>query len=470
MSSFDGVVREYDGIIIDQFCAANCRQGKAFFLSHCHKDHMANLTSTELTATLRSGGAKGLYCSVTTRDLLKADRDFEHLRHYMVGLPVDEPVSIQYTADELDDSGRMKSVEVSVTLVPAGHCPGSVMFLFEGKNGNVLYTGDFRYALGDSARLVSLQSPSGGPKDLLTVYVDTTFCHPVAEHIPSRTQSREIVLQKTRHWLARGDTYYVVVRTPTFGYEHIWIALSEQFGCPVHVSDRVYSYYEHALPEVACCLTTDPTKTRIHACKWDSKITSSFRSYLPCGHVPSSGVPAIYRIRLSVMGFARSNNIPASGYVEHDTGCHVVHSMHASYGEIRDILRFLRPRRIQACVVPAIPKREGAGKMSDAEERLKDLLRDSVEGACSFDASSCSSACNRESTVCFQRQASWPSTYSFSENVAPASKSSVSRASQSSEKNREAKENTPVPNLSHLFEDGEEGRALPLPPKRRRHA
>lgn len=32
----------------------------------------------------------------------------------------------------------------SVTAIPAGHCPGSVMFLFEQNFKHVLYTGDFR--------------------------------------------------------------------------------------------------------------------------------------------------------------------------------------------------------------------------------------------------------------------------------------------------------------------------------------
>lgn len=49
-----------------------------------------------------------------------------------------ESTPIKYTHDE----GITRYV--SVTALPAFHCPGSVMFLFEQENVKVLYTGDFR--------------------------------------------------------------------------------------------------------------------------------------------------------------------------------------------------------------------------------------------------------------------------------------------------------------------------------------
>lgn len=44
----------------------------------------------------------------------------------------------------INDAGECNDLRLSVTAIPAGHCPGSVMLLFEQRDKRVLYTGDFR--------------------------------------------------------------------------------------------------------------------------------------------------------------------------------------------------------------------------------------------------------------------------------------------------------------------------------------
>lgn len=52
------------------------------------------------------------------------------------------PISFGISNDGADDNSIEKT---SVIAIPAGHCPGSVMFLFEQSNQRILYTGDFRF-------------------------------------------------------------------------------------------------------------------------------------------------------------------------------------------------------------------------------------------------------------------------------------------------------------------------------------
>ncbi|GJJ13465.1 hypothetical protein Clacol_007719 [Clathrus columnatus] len=69
---------------------------------------------------------KGVYA----RDLLASNPFPDNNR----SLPLNTPTRIELSND----------VAVTLTLLDANHCPGSVMFLIEGPEGNILHTGDMR--------------------------------------------------------------------------------------------------------------------------------------------------------------------------------------------------------------------------------------------------------------------------------------------------------------------------------------
>lgn len=65
--------------------------------------------------------------------------------HYFDELTVNstETTAIQI-ASPIKEEDQNDVTCFSVTAIPAGHCPGSVMFLFEQNFKHALYTGDFR--------------------------------------------------------------------------------------------------------------------------------------------------------------------------------------------------------------------------------------------------------------------------------------------------------------------------------------
>lgn len=106
-------------VAVDSF---NHDGGVLFFCSHAHEDHLKGLNKK-----WRKGP---LFASAITRQLL------------LLKWP-----SLEITALELGRTYQiplMDGLEIEVYLIDANHVPGSVMFLFSGYFGSVLYTGDFR--------------------------------------------------------------------------------------------------------------------------------------------------------------------------------------------------------------------------------------------------------------------------------------------------------------------------------------
>lgn len=151
MSTFNGFINEIDGISVDRFTKENF-QSKLFFLSHCHADHMIGLSSINSENELPGP----LYLSEVSLIIVK--RKFPLIKNVI-------PLKIggRLTIVKINENGWIifilffflsecipiaistnDSSNISVTALPAGHCPGSIMLLFEQNDEKILYTGDFR--------------------------------------------------------------------------------------------------------------------------------------------------------------------------------------------------------------------------------------------------------------------------------------------------------------------------------------
>ncbi|KAL2020411.1 hypothetical protein VTK56DRAFT_8454 [Thermocarpiscus australiensis] len=292
MSTFNGLVAEFPDIRVDFFRShAGLRPPLACFLSHIHSDHLAGLES------LRS---PFVYCSVATREmLLRLERypcrinyangilearvqRYRHLKNLLKPIPLETP-----TVLELEPGNRLQ-----VTLFDANHCPGAVMFLFEGEGKAVLYTGDIRSEpcfVNAIARSPSLVEYSSGLKTLDTIYLDTSFIDNI--EFPTKAEGISELLAKVSRYPA--DTIFHF-QAWTYGYEDVWIALSKALGSKIHVddykmmmfrslvikgSDNMFAPQLHLSPEApglvgfmcgntyhAGCLTLDEN-VRLHSCE-----------------------------------------------------------------------------------------------------------------------------------------------------------------------------------------------------------
>ena len=158
-------------ICVDAFRYGAVQGCNAYFLSHFHSDHYIGLTSSWCHGPI--------YCSHVTANLVR--RQLRVDPKWVVDLDFDKKVEVPGTQG------------VEVTMIPANHCPGSSLYLFEkvvgkGKNPKVqrvLHCGDFR------ACPAHVQHPKLRPDIVDTItgrnlaqqkldvcYLDTTYLTP----------------------------------------------------------------------------------------------------------------------------------------------------------------------------------------------------------------------------------------------------------------------------------------------------
>lgn len=304
----NGVVIPQTPIAVDFWSLRRAGSARLFFLSHMHCDHTVGLSST---------WARPLYCSPITAHLLQ--RRLQVSKQWIRALEVGESHVLP-----LDEIGQET---MTVTLIDANHCPGSVMFLFEGYFGTILYTGDFRYTpsmLKEPALILG--------KQIHTLYLDNTNCNP-ALVLPSRQEATRQIVQLIRKF----PQHNIKIGLYSLGKESLLEQLALEFRTWVVLSPQRLELVQ--LLGLADVFTVEEKAGRIHAVD-HTEIRHSAMLQWNQIHPTIAILPTSRKIRSP-----------------HPSIYTIPYSDHSSYSELRAFVAALRP-----CQVVPIVRREPCGE------------------------------------------------------------------------------------------------------------
>lgn len=263
-SSFNGVILELPFIRIDNFEVKEFKPEaiKAYFLSHYHTDHTVGLFSIDFLKCLSSTNSI-IYCTELTATFIENDLGYDKsIMKFIKRLKMGSTTLVI----QLDDT----TVYLTVTLIPAGHCAGSTMFLFKTIDKIILYTGDFRVNINDLHKYKALHINEKSIK-LDAMYIDTTFLKENYENFPKRSVSVDQMIVRLIDWLSTDDNMVALSTSARYGYEHVFNEIYKQLGIKVYVDDQkwtVYSQIQHLVPGV----TNSEDERRIHLCFYKCKL------------------------------------------------------------------------------------------------------------------------------------------------------------------------------------------------------
>ncbi|PON27476.1 hypothetical protein TGAM01_v203857 [Trichoderma gamsii] len=285
-------------ICVDAFRYGAVEGCQAYFLSHFHSDHYIGLT-----ASWRHGP---IYCSKVTGSLVK--QQLRTAAKWVVELEFEKPYDIPGTEG------------ATVTMMPANHCPGSSLFLFQKSFGNgpnkrtkrILHCGDFR-ACPEHVRHPLLKSDvidsiSGKSRQqrIDICYLDTTYLNPrysfppqgdviqacadliasmspdpncaddvwqrsensagtgtVSKYFHSDKPSDDAAQSKLKS--QRKQRLLVICGTYSIGKERICVAIAKALGSKIFASAaKIKICKQLDDPELTALLTSDPIEAQVH--------------------------------------------------------------------------------------------------------------------------------------------------------------------------------------------------------------
>ncbi|XP_078431093.1 DNA LIGASE 6 isoform X2 [Wolffia australiana] len=324
----------------------------SYFLTHFHSDHYEGLG--------RNWCRGMVFCSDLTARLLVDALDVSSL--FVVPLSVDRTVQID---------------GCEVTLVEANHCPGAVQFLFSvfddeiGGCRKYVHTGDFRF--NEAMRSDRFLRCFVGAE---AVFLDTTYCNPRFCFL-SQDESVEYIANQVEKIKSREDSVLILIPTYVLGKERILLEVSRRLNCQIHVDSRRMKILRSSGLADSRVFTEDPKGSFIHVIGWN--LLGETWPYFRPNFAKMKEIT-------TEKGFSRAVGFVPSGWMhqkrkrefpviaEENLEIHLVpYSEHSSYEELREYVRFLRPKR----VIPTVGVHSSKGDRKQGllvEKHFADLL------------------------------------------------------------------------------------------------
>ncbi|CDJ61766.1 DNA cross-link repair protein, putative [Eimeria maxima] len=263
-------------------------------------------------------------------------------------LPIGQPINIK---------------GVYVTLIDANHCPGAVMFLFEGPGvGRSLHCGDFRYCPTMLQTLNPKPSPSSDPQTLNPnsppqqqqqidkIYLDTTYAE-VKTSFPPQQDVLSAALQIATQEAGGSTNVRFLVGTYTIGKERI--ALHVARGCQLKIfvapeRRRAFRCLEFS-PEDAALFTENPQDAQVdlvpmNVCGSTFPPRGNFRGIRQYLH--TIGVSAATRV-VAFVGTGWAAGAKKPFLKEEKISIYFLpYSEHSSCAELEEFVKALNPKEV----------------------------------------------------------------------------------------------------------------------------
>lgn len=294
-------------IAVDFWKTRECPNARLFFLTHLHGDHIVGLSSS---------WQHKIYCSEVTGKLL--------VERYDIDASLISPLETGCSHILYVDSDQIE--QMSVTVINAHHCPGSVMFFFEGYFGKILYTGDFRFdsEMKDDPLMGNLLHAD-------TLYLDNTYNSPKCV-FPSREESFKQMMEI----IQSHEDFHIKIGLRNLGKEDLLLKIAVDLNEWIKVPSSFFQLAELLdLPDV---FITGETDARIEVVPFYSISNKNIERWnKECPTIAL--LPTSLYTGLEMSPFCNQENV----YI-------VPYSDHSSFDELIKFVKFIKP----GCIYPIV--------------------------------------------------------------------------------------------------------------------